>query len=89
MQFTWNEEKDRWLNKHRGISFSDIVGAMADGFLLDAVEFNEGTHIGQKAFIVVVKGYPYVVPFVIDGEKTFLKTAYPSRKMKKIYGGDD
>jgi hypothetical protein len=39
---------------------------------------------------VDVSGYVYVVPFVEDGEKVFLKTIIPSRKMTKkhLLGGD-
>jgi hypothetical protein len=30
-----------------------------------------------------------VVPYVTDGDVTFLKTIYPSRKYQKIYGGEN
>ena len=39
-------------------------------------------------FIVRFKGYIYVVPFKIDEDDNIvLKTAYPSRKFNKKYGG--
>jgi hypothetical protein len=39
---------------------------------------------------VQIAGYTWVVPFVIEEDETiFLKTAYPSRKFHKLYGGLD
>jgi hypothetical protein len=38
--------------------------------------------------IVNVKGYVYCVPYVEDESNIFLKTIFPSRKMKKRYLGD-
>jgi len=34
---------------------------------------------------VNIENYAYVVPFVEDEEKIFLKTIIPSRKMTKLY----
>jgi hypothetical protein len=36
-------------------------------------------------FIVDVRDYAYIVPFVEDEEKYFLKTIYPSREATKKY----
>ncbi len=41
----------------------------------------------QFIFIIRLKGYIYVVPFVIDRfDNIVLKTVYPSRRYNKIYG---
>jgi hypothetical protein len=37
--------------------------------------------------VVEIRGYVYCVPFVQDGSVTFLKTIFPSRKMKKKFSG--
>jgi hypothetical protein len=39
----------------------------------------------QKMFILEIEGYAYVVPFVEDNEKVFLKTAYKSRLATRTY----
>jgi hypothetical protein len=35
--------------------------------------------------VVAIRGYAYLVPFVQDEEKIFLKTIIPSRKATKKY----
>jgi hypothetical protein len=36
-------------------------------------------------FVVWIEDNAYLIPFVEDNEKTFLKTIIPSRKATKIY----
>jgi len=36
-------------------------------------------------FVVEIRDYVYIVPFVEDKEKYFLKTIYPSREATKKY----
>jgi len=36
-------------------------------------------------YVVEIDEYVYLVPFVEDEEKCFLKTIFPSRKMTKKY----
>ena len=82
----WDEEKDRWLILRRGISFNDIAEKIIEGEYLDILENPRKPN--QDIFLIAIKGYVWVVPFVIDkDEAIFLKTAYPSRKFNKIYGG--
>lgn len=73
--FDWDEEKNAKLKAERDISFEDIVVAIDKGDLLDII----------KMFVVNIENYVYVVPFVEDEEKYFLKTIYPSRKLTKKY----
>ena len=82
--FEWNEEKNILLSKERNISFEDVVFALKNDRLLDIIM--SPTHEGQKCFIVEIKSYAYVIPYVrVNMEKLFLKTIYPSRKHTKIY----
>jgi uncharacterized DUF497 family protein len=37
-QFTWNEEKNSYLKKKRGISFEDMEMAIQEGKVLDRVK---------------------------------------------------
>lgn len=84
--FDWSEEKNEILKIQREISFSEVVVAIEAGGLLDMIQIpNQKKHPGQKMFIVSINNYVYVVPFVEDNEKYFLKTVFPSRKMTKKY----
>jgi len=88
--YDWNDEKNEWLRRERGILFEDIVFHLSRGGLLDTVEHpNQLQYPGQRIFIVNVEGYACLVPFVEDDEVIFLKTIIPSRKMTKIYLGGD
>ncbi len=83
----WSEEKDRRLRENRGVSFQEISAAVLSGNLIEIME-NRACR-GQMAFVIRLRGYVWVVPFVTEGDTIFLKTAYPSRKMHKRYGGTD
>ena len=42
----------------------------------------------QKVFVLKIKDYIWAVPFTVEEDKSiFLKTAYPSRKLFRRYGG--
>lgn len=84
--FDWGEEKNNLLKETREISFEEIVLAIASGKLLEVVEHpNKTKYSNQRMFIVEVRDYAYIVPFVEDDEKYFLKTVYPSREATKQY----
>jgi hypothetical protein len=84
----WDEEKDAWLIHERGVSFREIADLILHGDYLDILE-----HPGrpnQYIFILRLLDYVWVVPFIIDDDETILlKTAFPSRKFNKRYGGID
>ena len=87
--YVWNDEKNQLLQNERGISFEDIVDAISNGDLLDSIKNpSSEKYSNQSVFIVNVKGYVYCVPYVEDESIIFLKTIFPSRKMKKRYLGD-
>ena len=82
----WNEAKNAWLKIERGISFEDVQTAIDEGNLLDNVAHPNKKHYpGQRILVVVIDSYVFLVPFVEDNEKLFLKTIYPSRKFTKVY----
>ena len=60
--------------------------AIDEGSILNIVEHpNKKKYPNQKLFIVDINNYAYLVPFVEDKEKIFLKTIIPSRKATKKY----
>ena len=81
--FDWDKEKNQKLKAERDIGFEDIVAAIDEGKLL--VTLGHPKRLNQKIYVVNIEGYAYMVPFVEDEEKYFLKTIYPSRRMTKKY----
>ncbi len=62
--------------------------AIEQGHLLDVIANpNKERYGDQKAFVVEMRRYVYLVPFVDRGGEIFLKTVIPSRKLTRIYLG--
>ncbi|MDF2529797.1 MAG: toxin [Gammaproteobacteria bacterium] len=89
--YDFSVDKNRQLIEQRNISFEQIIAAIEEGHLLDAVNHpNQEKYPGQEVFIVWVSGYVYMVPFVRKSQKElFLKTIIPSRKARKRYKKED
>ncbi|OGG18487.1 toxin [Candidatus Gottesmanbacteria bacterium RIFCSPHIGHO2_01_FULL_47_48] len=82
----WSAEKNEKLKEERGISFEEINDAIANNDVLDSYDHpNQKKYPGQKIMVVKVDDYAYLVPYVEDETKYFLKTAFPSRKATKKY----
>lgn len=82
----WDETKNRQLKEKRNISFEEILTAIDEGKLLATLDHpNKKLYPNQMIYIVNVNDYAYIVPFVENEEKFFLKTIFPSRKMTKKY----
>ena len=87
--YRWSEAKNILLLSERGLSFEDVETAIEDGNLLDDIPHPDLEKFpGQRMMIVRIGEHVCVVPYVIDGNVRFLKTIYPSRKAKRVYGGD-
>jgi len=85
-RYDWNEEKNKLLRKERKLSFEEIVDALRKGKLLDRYKHpNAVQYPFQEIMVVEIEEYAYLVPFVEDEEKYFLKTIYRSRKATKKY----
>lgn len=88
--FDWNDEKNEWLKRERGLTFEDVIFHLTHDGLLDTIEHpNQKQYPGQRLFIINVDEYACIVPFVEDDDVIFLKTIIPSRKMTKLYLGGD
>lgn len=84
--FDWSEEKNRFLKEHRNISFEEVVFSVENGQLLDVLEHhNQSKYPNQRLLIVEINKYAFVVHFIEDDERYFLKTIYPSQKATAEY----
>jgi len=82
----WNDEKNISLQRERGVCFEDIVVCLINNKVFDTIKHpNTEKYPNQRVFIISIEDYVYLVPFVEDGKKIFLKTIISSRKMTKKY----
>jgi uncharacterized DUF497 family protein len=78
--------KNAWLIETRGISFEQIITVLETEGPIDVIEHpNQAKYPKQKMYIIELLDYIYLVPFVEEGNKIFLKTAFPNRKAVKKY----
>lgn len=83
---SWNTEKNIRLKAERGVSFEEVLSAIANGGLLVVLDHpNTALYANQRMFVVRIRGYAYLVPFVETKQEVFLKTIIPSRKATRIY----
>ena len=84
--FDWNAEKNERLRRERGVSFSDFVKYIKGGKLLDVIVHpNSKKYPNQKIFIINGDDQVYLIPFVEDEKKYFLKTIFADRRYTKKY----
>jgi hypothetical protein len=53
--------------------------------LLDVIQHPKNKYAGQCFYVVDVDDYVYLVPFVQENDRVFLKTIFPSRKHARKY----
>jgi len=79
--FLWNDDKNVQLKQERNVSFEEVVWHIEQGYLLDVVEHHDqAKYLGQRIFVVNIKNYAHLVPFVETENEVFLKTIIPNRK---------
>ncbi len=81
--FDWNTKKNSQLKEERGITFEAVVQSLNNEGLLDNIQ--HPVRQNQRMFIVEIFDYAYVVPYIEESDRYFLKTIYPSRKHTKKY----
>ena len=89
--YVWNREKNQRLKAERNVSFEEVLMHIANGNILDIVEHpNQEKYRGQRVFIVRIRDYAWLVPFVESETEIFMKTIIPSRKAtaKYLRGGE-
>ena len=84
--FRWDNEKNEWLKKNRGVSFEQVLILMERKEVLETIEHpNQNKYPGQKIATVRIDDYAYLVPYVQESDEIFLKTIIPSRKATNKY----
>jgi len=82
----WNIEKNEKLKFERDIGFEDVVLAIDNNCILDIIQHkNIKKYPNQKILIVKINNYAFLIPFIEDEDKIFLKTIIPSRQATKKY----
>ncbi len=80
----WDEDKNDLLKRERGVSFEKVLSAVFNGNVLaEGKNPNQKKYPDQKMWAVEINGYAYVVPYVEDEVKIFLKTIFPSRNQTR------
>ena len=86
MRYEWDPAKNEWLKTERGISFEVIVFHLSQGDVWKVADHpDQVTYPGQRIYFVIVNGYIYLVPHVVESDYAFLKTIIPSRKATRDY----
>ena len=84
--FDWSDEKDNKLKQERGIGFEDIVFHIASGDSLRvSIHPNSQKYANQKSMFIMVDDYVYLVPYIEEENRKFLKTIIPSRRATKEF----
>ena len=84
--FDWDPDKNEWLKRERNLCFEDFLDAYMEKRVLNIIPHrNKERYKNQRVFIVAIEKYVYMVPFVEDEKKIFLKTIIPSRKLTRKY----
>lgn len=84
--FDWDKNKNKILIKELAISFEMVVAYIQEKGVLDKVKHpNKKKYPHQYMYIIEIDKYVYIVPFVEDEEKIFLKTTISSRKLTQKY----
>ena len=82
----WDIEKNTHLKVERGVSIEEVLAAISHAGLLDVLDHpNTAQYPNQRMFVVRIRGYAYLVPFVENDKEIFLKTIIPSRKATRRY----
>jgi uncharacterized DUF497 family protein len=86
---TWNADKNLLLLAQRGVCFEDVLVAVAGEGLLANLEHAQPERYGQqRIWVVQLKAYVYLVPYVENAQHIFLKTIIPCRKATRQYLGE-
>ncbi len=74
------------MKNKRDVSFEDGVDALSDERVLDDIKHpNPSRYPNQRIMVVNINDYVYLVPYVENEERVFLKTIIPNRKATKKY----
>lgn len=74
--FDWNEDKDKWLRKERGIVFEDIVNAIENDMIIRIINTPSTKYKNQKIMLALLNDYIYMVPYVAVNNVFFQKPLF-------------
>ena len=83
--YAWDRDKNKKLIAERGFGFEDIVAEIELRGVLDDVDNPSPSYPHQRILFVALNDYAVAVPYVMDGDTKFLKTAFLSRRATKMY----
>lgn len=84
--FAWSSEKNELLKSERGVSFEMAADAIQENRVLaNDKHKNKAKYPNQWVYVIEIDNYAYLVPYVEDEEKIFLKTIIPSSKATKKF----
>jgi len=81
----WSDEKNMKLIQDRNIWFENVLIAIENNKLVSVIRNPSKNHPHQECMVINIDNYIYLVPFVQDDEKIFLKTIFASRKYTKYF----
>lgn len=86
MEIDWSPVKNAELKVRYGFGFERVLAALDEGQVLDRRTHPNLERYGhQHQLILRIDEYAWIVPFVADGDRLFLKTMFPSRKATRKY----
>lgn len=86
MVIDWSPTKNAKLKERYGFGFERVLTALEEGGVLDNRTHPNSVRYGhQRQLILRIDDYAWIVPFVGDGQRIFLKTMFPSRKATRKY----
>ena len=83
MKIDWNEDKNQYLMKTRGISFEVVEELIRDRSVILEPHPNQDKYSGQIILVFKFNDYWWICPAVELDDGFFLKTIYPSRKVSR------
>lgn len=85
-EFDWSEEKNDQLHQTRNLCFEDVLVSIHNGGVLAVLRHpNRDRYPGQNMIVLNMDEYVYLIPYVKQRGKRFLKTIIPSRKATREY----
>ncbi len=87
-EYVWDDAKNEWLRRERGISFDDVKYRLTPRDVLDDIQHpDQERYPGQRLYIIRINNLAWVVPYRRTADHVFLYTAYPSEKFTRMYRG--
>ncbi len=73
-----------------GVSFEEVIHFIENEKVTSVIPHpNQKKYAGQNIFVISIRYYVFLVPFIRDGNKIFLKTIIPNRKATRDYIGEN